>query len=114
MTVQFGQSIPSSFQHGFRKNHSTSTAALTIQSNIAKGLDRGKKVIVVSTDMSAAFDLLDKEILIPRLLKLGIPKNITDIYEEFLSDRKAWDRDKTSMVKTSMVKTSMVKTSITT
>jgi hypothetical protein len=30
MTKTFGDSLPSSFQHGFRKNHSTTTAALTV------------------------------------------------------------------------------------
>jgi hypothetical protein len=60
MTKKFGDSLPSSFQHGFRKNHSTSTAALTVQNIIAKALDNKKKVIVISRDMSAAFDLLDK------------------------------------------------------
>jgi hypothetical protein len=59
MTKKFGESLPSSFQHGFRKNHSTSTAALTVQNIIAKALDNKKKVIVILTDMSAAFDLLD-------------------------------------------------------
>jgi hypothetical protein len=90
MSANFGQSLPSSFQHGFRKNHSTTTAALTIQNSIAKALDNKKKVVVVSTDMSAAFDLLDKDILLPRMAKLGIPPNLIRIYEDFLSDRKAY------------------------
>ena len=72
------------------KNHSTTTAALTIQNSIAKALDNKKKVVVVSTDMSAAFDLLDKDILLPRMGKLGIPPNLIRIYEDFLSDRKAY------------------------
>jgi len=90
MTDSFGHSLPSSFQHGFRKNHSTTTAALTIQNSISKAMDRKKKVIVVSTDMSAAFDLLDKEVLLPRMEKLGIPANLVRIYENFLSERKAY------------------------
>ncbi len=90
MTKKFGDSLPSSFQHGFRKNHSTSTAALTVQNIIAKALDDKKKVIVVSTDMSAAFDLLDKEVLLPRMQKLGIPLSLCRIYNEFLSNRRAF------------------------
>jgi hypothetical protein len=90
MSANFGQSLPSSFQHGFRKNHSTTSAALTIQNSIAKALDNKKKVVVVSTDMSAAFDLLDKDILLPRMAKHGIPPNLIRIYEDFLSDRKAY------------------------
>jgi len=89
MTTKFGDLLPSLFQHGFRKNHSTSTAALTVQNIIAKALDNKKKVIVVSTDMSAAFDLLDKEVLLPRMIKLGIPQTFCRIYDDFLSNRRA-------------------------
>ena len=90
MTTRFGDSLPSSFQHGFRKNHSTSTAALAVQNVIAKALVDKKKVIVVSTDMSAAFNLLDKEVLLPRMQKLGIPLSICRIYDDFLSNRRAF------------------------
>jgi len=90
MTTNFGDTLPSSFQHGFRKNHSTSTAALTVQNIIGKALNNKKKVIVVSTDMSAAFDLLDKEVLLPRMQKLGIPLSICSIYDNFLSNRRAF------------------------
>ena len=90
MTSKFGDSLPSAFQHGFRKNHSTTTAALTVQNIIAKALDNKKKVIVVSTDMSAAFDLLDKEVLLPRMKKLGIPQTLCRIYDDFLSNRRAF------------------------
>ena len=90
MSTTFGDSLPSSFQHGFRKNHSTTTAALTVQNFIAKALDNKKKVIVVSTDMSAAFDLLDKEVLLPRMRKLGIPQTLCRIYDDFLSNRRAF------------------------
>ena len=39
--------------------------------------------------MSAAFDLLDKSILIPKLRAHGFPERIIAIYNDFLSDRKA-------------------------
>jgi hypothetical protein len=45
-------------QHGFRKNHSTITALLELQSFIAKKLDKSCIVVVYSVDLSAAFDLL--------------------------------------------------------
>jgi len=90
MNGKFEEYLPSQFQHGFRKNHSTTTAALTVQNHIARALDKKKKVIVVSTDMSAAFDLLDKEVLLPRMMKLGIPKSLCNIYEDFLSNRRAY------------------------
>jgi hypothetical protein len=39
--------------------------------------------------MSAAFDLLDKSILIPKLRAHGFPKRVIAIYNDFLSERKA-------------------------
>jgi hypothetical protein len=90
MDINYGESLPSNFQHGFRTKHSTTTAALTVQNHIAKALENKKKVIVVSTDMSAAFDLLDKDVLIPRMQKLGFPQSICNIYTDFLSNRKAY------------------------
>jgi hypothetical protein len=38
--------------------------------------------------MSAAFDLLDKSILIPKLRAHGFPERVITIYIDFLSDRK--------------------------
>ena len=90
MTTKYGDHLPSSFQHGFRKNHSTTTAALTVQNFVARALDKKKKVVVVSTDMSAAFDLLDKEVLLPRMKKMGIPLTLCRIYNDFLSNRRAF------------------------
>jgi hypothetical protein len=74
MSGSFGHALPSPFQHGFRQNHSTTTATMSIQNFMARVLDKKKKLVVISTDMSAAFDLLDKEILLPRMAKLGIPQ----------------------------------------
>ncbi len=85
MPNSFGHSLPSSFQHGFWRNHSTATAAvIIIQNSFARALNKKKKVIVVSTDMSAAFDLLDKDVLLPWMAKLGIPTNLIQIYNDFL------------------------------
>ncbi len=42
------------------------------------------------TDMSAAFDLLDKEVLLPCMKKLGIPQTLCRIYDDFLSNRRAF------------------------
>ena len=84
-----GDSLPSSHQHGFRPNHSTETATTTIFSIINKLVENKRKVILVTLDMSAAFDLLDKTILIPKLRAHGFPEKIISIYQDFLSDRKA-------------------------
>lgn len=52
------------FQHGFRKGHSTDTAVLDLIENITPEVENKKLVCVYSADLTAAFDLLRKEILI--------------------------------------------------
>ena len=68
-----GDSLPSSHQHGFRPQHSTETATTSIFATINRLFERKKKVILVTLDMSAAFDLLDKSILIPKLRAREFP-----------------------------------------
>ena len=43
----------------------------------------------VLINMSAAFDLLDKSILVPKLRAHGFPERVIAIYNDFLNDRKA-------------------------
>jgi hypothetical protein len=64
-------------------------SATTIFSIIIKLVENKRKVILVSVHMSAAFDLLDKTILILKLRAHGFPEKIISIYQDFLSDRKA-------------------------
>lgn len=73
-------------QHGFRKNHSTVTAMFEAQSIIADALDSNQKVLMYSTDLSAAFDLLRPGILVNRIKK-HLPFKITRIIADFLHHR---------------------------
>jgi hypothetical protein len=45
-------------QHGFKLGHSTTTAAIELQSEIAGHLDEGDCCLFYSVDLSAAFDLI--------------------------------------------------------
>jgi hypothetical protein len=56
-------------QHGFKKNRSTITAGLTIQSLISREMDEDKFVVMSSLDLSAAFDLVNLDLLLKRLKK---------------------------------------------
>jgi len=73
-------------QHGFKNNHSTSTAILQIQRDIAKSLDDKKLTMLYSCDLSAAFDLLRKRTFF-NTLKDVLDKDIMNIIMDFLSDR---------------------------
>jgi hypothetical protein len=73
-------------QHGFRKNHSTTTAALELQSIIAKIIDGGNYALVYSVDLSSAFDLLRRDVFVKLVTEMtdGLRHAISD----FLSKRK--------------------------
>ena len=51
-------------QHGFKKNKSTATAGLLLQSLIAKATDLNQYALMASLDLSAAFDLVNVDLLV--------------------------------------------------
>ena len=66
-------------QHGFKANHSTNTSGLRLQSILARALDGGKYALMATLDLSAAFDVVNVELLIKRLVKLGLPNDMTTL-----------------------------------
>ena len=73
--------------HGFRKNHSTATALLEMYSSWVEAFEENKVTAVVMLDMSAAFDLVDKEILIEKLKLYGLDDNSSSWMESYMSCR---------------------------
>jgi len=76
-------------QHGFKKQKSTITASLSIQSKLAQLLENNNYAIMASLDLSAAFDV-NKEFLITRLKIMGLTDGFVNIIEEWLTDRNAY------------------------
>ena len=74
-------------QHGFKKNKSTATAGLLLQSIIAKHVDQNEFVGMASLDLSAAFDMVNIKLLIRRLKILGIPGDVIDLIKVWLEGR---------------------------
>jgi hypothetical protein len=74
-------------QHGFKRNHSTSTFLIEIQNLIARALDEDKMVLLPSLDLSAAFYIVNFSLLLKRLCLLGLPRDIVDLIEVWLSNR---------------------------
>ena len=64
--------LTSSSQHGFKKNFSTETACLKIQTKLSNACDDGKYAALASLDLTAAFDVVDRKLLRKRLQIMGI------------------------------------------
>ena len=75
-------------QHGFKKSKSTATAGLILQSIISRAADENNFVTMASLDLSAAFDLVNVEILIKRLKIIGFPSDLIDLIRIWLTNRK--------------------------
>ena len=74
-------------QHGFKRSRSTSTAGLEIQSEIARALDTNKYTLMASLDLSSAFDIVNINLLIKRLQIAGLPNDVINLIQIWLSDR---------------------------
>ena len=59
-------------QYGFRKNHSTSLALISLYDKISAGFDANKHTVGIFLDLSKAFDTVDHAILISKLDHYGI------------------------------------------
>ena len=75
-------------QHGFKKSKSTATAGLLLQSIISRAADDDNYVLMASLDLSAAFDLVNVELLLKRLRLIGLPNDLVNLIKVWLSDRK--------------------------
>ncbi len=79
--------ILSPFQSGFRKQHSTVTAAMKVFSDIIDALDCKKNCSALFLDLSKAFDTVDHGILLNRLSAVGLSENAIKWFANYLSER---------------------------
>ena len=73
---------------GFRKNRSTLTALLQMYDRWVQSAANGKINGVLLCDLSAAFDLVNKDILLEKLKIYGIDTCVSDWINSYMSDRK--------------------------
>jgi hypothetical protein len=79
--------ITGSSQHGFKTNHSTLTAGLQIQTLISRAVDGDKYALMASLDLSAAFDVVNVELLIKRMRIIGLPPDLIELVSKWLTNR---------------------------
>jgi hypothetical protein len=87
---QAGISLMGANQHGFKKERSTITASVEIQSRVSALMDQDQYVAMASLDLSAAFDVVNVDLLLVRLRKIGLPTDIINLLESWLKDRQCY------------------------
>lgn len=79
--------ILSEFQSGFRKKHSTTTAALKVVNYFIYFLDNREHCAALFIDLSKAFDTVDHALLLQRLVSIGLSGKTVCWFENYLSCR---------------------------
>jgi hypothetical protein len=80
--------LPAS-QHSFRKGRSCTTALATVQATWVSATAKSKVVAVIGFDLSAAFDKVGRENLLPKMLAMGIEGKAFEEVLLLLHQRKA-------------------------
>lgn len=76
------------FQSAYKQYHSTETALLLIQNDIAESLKAGSATALVLLDLSAAFDTIDHDILLSRLnFSYGLNGSALSWFKAYLKER---------------------------
>ena len=77
----------SSTQHAYRKIRSVSTALIELDTIVKSELNKGRCVAVLTTDISAGFNLVSKEILVPKMRRYGFGPNSCKLLRNYLTGR---------------------------
>ena len=77
----------SDFQSAFRKHRNCTTSVLQLQDKILKDAAKGLDNSSVFTDISAAFDTIDHEVLIDKLKLYGLDGGAIRWFKNYFSDK---------------------------
>ena len=75
-------------QFGFRANHSTNHALISLTENIREALDKGYFACGIFVDLQKAFDTVDHTILLDKLKHYGIRGKANEWFKSYLTDRR--------------------------
>ena len=74
--------------HSYRKHHNTTTALIQMYDTWVKSVDEGELSGVCLLDMSAAFDIVDHDLLLQKLSLYGFEDSALAWIRSYLSDRR--------------------------
>ena len=74
--------------HAYRSKHNTSTAMIQMVNSWAEALESGEMAGVCLLDMSAAFDIVNHDILLQKMTLYGFEENIISWLRSYLTNRK--------------------------
>ena len=78
----------SSSQSGFRSQYSTATTIIDVQDYILNNMDEGKVTGAIFLDLKKAFDTVDHQLLINKLMNYGISSIELKWFKSYLNGRK--------------------------
>ena len=80
--------ILSNTQHAYRRNHSTVSCLADLIDEIRRRRDGNETVGVIGMDLSKAFDSLNHNILMKKLIEIGVGPNLVQWMGSYLKSRK--------------------------
>ncbi|CAB0042904.1 unnamed protein product [Trichogramma brassicae] len=75
-------------QHGFRTGHSTQTALLELTEAVRNAVEKSKVTLLVSFDLSKAFDTIYHGLLVAKLRQIGCGDLALQWFTSYLCDRR--------------------------
>lgn len=79
--------LTTKYQHAYRKGYSTCTALTQMTDDWFREIDNSKVVAAVMLDFSAAFDVIDHELLTGKLISYGFTQNAISLIRSYLCAR---------------------------